>query len=150
MTHEKHVSSGTRDATTVSQTKVKPPESVSGHRDGKGQENLGIPGGVIANTLKVPEMALRDAERIEYLAKLIRNCPHAQITFCDDPACEEGAVGFMIRVEGCETSEVCALTLRECIDKDMALHLSPHAPESDAGPGVSSEDQNLERPGDVS
>lgn len=28
--------------------------------------------------------------------------------------------------------------------------LSSPAPESDAGPGVSSEDQNLERPGDVS
>lgn len=63
-----------------------------------------------------------DAWRLNHLQELIRNCPHAQITFCDDPNCEGGAVGFMIRVEGCETSESCGLTLRDAIDKDIMQH----------------------------
>lgn len=36
---------------------LEPPDAVSGPRDGK--QTLGEPGGVIANTLKVPEMELR-------------------------------------------------------------------------------------------
>jgi hypothetical protein len=71
----------------------------------------------------------RDSKRIDYLEELIRNCPHAQITFCDDPDCEEGALGFMIRVEGCRTSEVCAPTLREVIDKDIAANVPPLSAE---------------------
>lgn len=106
-----------------------------------GTEDLGDETPIVqaANT-RGGQMAL-DAERIEYLAKLIRNCPHVQITYCDDPDCEEGAVGFMIRVEGCETSEVCAPTLHECIDKDMALHLSENATKSSTTTGVVAESE---------
>lgn len=58
-----------------------------------------------------------DTERMDSLQELIRNCPHTEITFSDDPDNEEGACGFMIRVQGCELLEVCAPTLREVIDK---------------------------------
>lgn len=62
----------------------------------------------------------RDSRRLAHLEQLFRNCPHAEITFCDDPdEVEEHALGWCIRVIGCQTSEVFAPTFGEVIDKDI-------------------------------
>lgn len=64
-----------------------------------------------------------DSRRLAHLEELFRKCPHAQITFCDDPAeVEEHALGWGIRVEGCEIHEIFAPTFREVIDKDILAH----------------------------
>jgi hypothetical protein len=70
-----------------------------------------------------------DSRRLDHLDELLRNCPHAQITFCDDPdEVEAHALGWGIRVEGCQTSEVYAPTFREVIDKDiLASNSNPPA-----------------------
>jgi len=62
--------------------------------------------------------SFNDSRRLDYLEKLLRECPHARITFCDDPdEVEPHALGWGIVVEGCKTSEVYAPTFREVIDK---------------------------------
>jgi hypothetical protein len=64
-----------------------------------------------------------DTKRIDSLAELIQRCPHAEISFSDDPDTDEGDCGFFIRVEGCDTVEACGRTFREAIDKfNEALH----------------------------
>lgn len=61
-----------------------------------------------------------NSRRLDHLEKLFRNCPHVEITFCDDAdEVEAHALGWMIRVSGCQTSEVFAPTFGEVIDKDI-------------------------------
>lgn len=64
----------------------------------------------------------QDRERLNYVEELIRNCPHAEITFNDDSDMDE-LLGFIIRVEGCETSESVGITFREAIDQDRAAEI---------------------------
>jgi hypothetical protein len=61
---------------------------------------------------------ITDTQRIDYLAALLENCPHAEIIHNDDPAAEE-FVGWTIRVEGCQTSVTHGKTIRECIDREI-------------------------------
>lgn len=55
-----------------------------------------------------------DTTRLEWLAALLRACPHSEISYNDDP--DEGPVGYSIIVEGCSRMEVRAPTLEACID----------------------------------
>lgn len=62
---------------------------------------------------------MSDSKRLDYLQKLLMQCPHTEILFNDDPDQDEPPVGFTIRVEGCEKSETTAQTLRKCVDLDI-------------------------------
>lgn len=66
---------------------------------------------------------ITDAQRLTYLESLIKAAPHCEITYNDDPDAEDDMglipVGFIIRVDGCEVSRVCAPTFRECVDKEI-------------------------------
>ncbi len=59
-----------------------------------------------------------DAQRLNYLAELLKYCPHTEIIYNEDEDSEE-ETGWTIRVNGCETSTVTAETFREVIDADM-------------------------------
>ncbi len=88
--------------------------------DGKPREvSIGIVTGVHSGS------ELRaDSARLDFLEKLILNCPHAEFDFNDDPDIEDQhgkkPLGFRIRVEGCETVDVNATSFRECVDKLIA------------------------------
>ncbi|MBA3834212.1 MAG: hypothetical protein H0X34_20430 [Chthoniobacterales bacterium] len=65
-----------------------------------------------------------DTELFDYLEKLIKNCPSAQITFNDDPDVESEygmePLGYTIRTDGCRgTDSVTADTLREAVNEAM-------------------------------
>lgn len=59
-----------------------------------------------------------DTQQLNYLSDLLTHCPDTKLSFNDNPDVEE-PIGFTIRVQGCETSEVTAPTLRECLDKEI-------------------------------
>ena len=65
-----------------------------------------------------------DTTRIQYLQDLLTNCPHAEISYNDDPDEEDERgmkpIGWRIYVEGCETIDRVAPTLREVIDLEIA------------------------------
>lgn len=61
---------------------------------------------------------ITDTQRIDYLAALLEHCPHAEIFHNADKDAEE-PIGWTIRVEGCEKSEVTAATFRGCIDAEI-------------------------------
>ncbi len=76
---------------------------------------------VIAYTVDSAECIIKgiaDTQRLDYLAALLQHCPHAELIFCDEPDADE-PLGWTIRIEGCEKSEVTAPTFRECIDKEI-------------------------------
>lgn len=65
--------------------------------------------------------ALReDKARLDHLENLIRQCPHAEFDFSDDPD-EDKLQGFSICVDGCDPSEVTGRTFREALDEDRKL-----------------------------
>lgn len=61
-----------------------------------------------------------DSTRLDSLEAMLRACPHAVITFNDDPDREDGdgavPLGFSVRIDGCEPLAVAAPTLREALD----------------------------------
>lgn len=63
--------------------------------------------------------------RTDWLADLLKNCPHAEIIYNEDADADE-PVGYTIRVESCSRMVVTAPTLDACIDLAMTT-----APDED-------------------
>lgn len=66
------------------------------------------------------DMDPRDGERLNHLEELIRQCPHAEFDYSDDPD-EDKPQGYSISVDGCDPSESVGASFRECIDEDIKL-----------------------------
>lgn len=56
-----------------------------------------------------------DTERLDSLAKLYKACPHAIMTWNDDPE-TPGPVGYSISIDGCDPITYIGETLRELLD----------------------------------
>lgn len=56
-------------------------------------------------------------EQMRWLEELLKACPHAEITYNDDP--DDGQVGYSIIIESCSRLELRAPTLRGCIELGM-------------------------------
>lgn len=61
----------------------------------------------------------KDSERLSWLAELFEHCPHAVISYNEDPDADE-PVGWSIFVSGCLPLEVVADSFRGAIDAGIA------------------------------
>lgn len=71
-----------------------------------------------------PDPKRLDGDRLDHLEMAIRQCPHARLTFIDDPHEEDGDAEkpFMLEVSGCDTFVTRGATLRELLDNSIAEH----------------------------
>lgn len=75
----------------------------------------------LSSTVSTPtrdqESVERDGQRLSFLEDVLKNCPHAELTYNDDP--DEGPVGWSLVIEGCTRLDIKAPTLLELLDLGM-------------------------------
>lgn len=57
----------------------------------------------------------QDAERLNWLEEMYEHCPHAEVTYSDDPD-EDKPLGYSLHIGGCQPLDAVGSTLRELID----------------------------------